>query len=188
MRKILLLLLFVSQTLLAQTLVLLPEGLRSEADNTKTYVVINADGMKADKLYTNAYNYIQKAYVDPQKVAGGNVENEYLSANTFKKNISYYPAAMFKYPIDVKYTIMLTFKDERIKIEFGNIQYNLYTGQPSSVPFQICGSTMSSFPVYTNKGKLFRENVKQDIEKYFNNEIKTLSKAIKGETSKNDEW
>lgn len=188
MKKLLLGFAFITTSLFSQTMTLLPEGLRSSVDNTKSYVVVNADGMTAEKLYTNAYNYIQKAYVNPQAASAGNITNEYLSVNTYKGGISHYPNVMFKYPIDVTYSVMLTFKDNRIKIEFGNVQYNMITGQPRALPFVICGSTMSSFPVYTKKGKLLRDDIKVDIERYFNAEIKRLSKAITTETTKKDEW
>jgi hypothetical protein len=174
--------LFISSLTFAQKLVVTPIGLRNESDNEKTYVVLDIENKKAAELYTNALKYINKNYKNPEKVIIGKVENESLKFQTFVGSFMVVKNSIVKIPIDAEYSILLDFKDNKVKFEIQGLDmYYSPDGSKTRVLFE--GTGIGAYYIYNKKGELKREETKTDIESYFNNEILKIVQFLSGKAN-----
>ncbi|MBN2215008.1 MAG: hypothetical protein JW723_12270 [Bacteroidales bacterium] len=163
-------------------LIVTPLGLRDASDNEKTFVVILTDGMTAKQLYSKSVKYINQNYKNPEEVIKGNIEGEYLKWNTFVSNFLLATNSGAKVLFDAKYTTELYFKDDKFKYEIVSLE--IYT-QQGHYPIVYVGGMME-WAIYNKKGELKREDVKEQIETYFNSEIYKITEFLKDNYKKND--
>lgn len=167
----------------AQKLSVTPNGLRDASDTEKSFVIINVEGKTAKQLYDNALKYVNKNYKNPEEVIKGKIENEYLKFITYASDVCIVKN-MIKISYAVKYTTELSFKDGKIKYEI--IELNMYNPE-NNVPLEFSGSEFGSFCIYNKKGTLKRESTKNEIENYFNSQIKTIEEFLQG-TKVEEKW
>ena len=171
MKRLLFILTLMTSVAYAQEFTVTPNGLRDNANLQKTYVVINTIGKTAEQNYNNAIKYINKTYKSPKDVMKGDVKGEYISFDTHVSNFLVVKNSGVKLPIDANYTIELSFKGDRVKLEIINL--DMYHSSGYKVLFT--GGIMSSYPIYKKKKqKLIRPETKTDVEVYFNNKINTI--------------
>ena len=121
MKRILLVLILITSIVYAQEYTVTPDGLKDNANLEKTYVVINTPGKTAEQNYNNAMKYINKTYKSPKDVIKGDVKGEYISFDTHVSNFLIVKNSGVKVVIDANYTVELSFKGDRVKLEVINI-------------------------------------------------------------------
>ena len=168
----------------AQKLNVTPNGLRDSNDSEKTFVVINAEGKTAKQLYDNAIKYVNKAYKNPEAVIKGKTDGEYLKFITHVSDFLLVNNSGAKIKINADYTIELNFKDGKAKFEV--IALDMYS-QNGGYKVLFTGGAFDGYPIYNKKGDLKREDTKNEIELYFNSQIKVITDALLGKDS-NDNW
>ena len=172
MKKLLLILLCFPIIGFGQEFSVTETGLKDNANLQKTYIVINTPGKTAEQSYNNAIKYINKAYKSPKDVIKGDVKGEYISFKTHVSNFLVVKNSGAKVVIDANYTIELSFKGDRVKLEVINL--DMYNPEVNSKVL-FSGSIWAGFPIYKKKNnKLIRPETKTDIEAYFNNKINLI--------------
>lgn len=181
MKPTLLLALIVSTICSYSQIVITPEGFADKLDTSKKYIVVNVENSNKDILYKNALKYINKNYKNPEKVIKSKIESEYIRIDSYKSNISFFKSGM-KHYINAEFSIELSFKDNKVKYEI--VSYKMYTGE-NDHPFKFKRQGLS-YGIYDKKGNLKFDYTKNDIETFFNLNIKVLESELKGETKDND--
>tara|TARA_B100000586_G_C19908683_1_gene342187 strand:+ start:37 stop:594 length:558 start_codon:yes stop_codon:yes gene_type:complete len=185
MKKLLILLFFISFNSFGQKFVATMNGLR-DADNVdNNYLVLEMDGLNATELYKQSIKYINDNYNNPEEVIKGSSEGEFLKFDTYVDNLLTYKNSGVKIQITGLYTTELRYKDGRIKYEIISLEMK---AKKYSQYLLFSGGMMSGYLVYKKNGKLFKEQTKIDIENYFNNNLETLKKYLIGEADQEDDW
>jgi hypothetical protein len=190
MKKITLaLMLLVSLVSTAQKLTLTPAGLRSEADPTKDFVVVEVEGKTAAEMYKNVYEYIQKTYKNPLAAINARVEDSYIQYDTHISKLILAKMGFSSGVYDVEYNTRIDFKDGKAKISFTE-----FTFPPSlegnKYKFNIQGGTFDGYVVYNKKGELKDETSKLKLEVEFNLIVDQLKEVMSGayKFAKKEEW
>jgi len=166
-----------------QKFIVTSDGLRDANDLEKTFVVLNLEGKTAKQLYDNAIKYINKNYKNPDASIKGKIDGEYLKFNSYKPELLFIlNGGVKKVFFDANYTTEMSFKDGKVKYEI--IELNMHQINNVSIPLTFIGSGLNWY-VFNKKGELKRAETKQDIESYFNSEIKIILLSLKGT---NDNW
>ena len=168
----------------SQNLTVTPNGLANKKDNSKTFIVIEAEGKTALQLYNNALKFINKTYKNPEKVIKGDIKGEYLKFDTHVSNFLTVKNSGANITINANYTIELNFKDDRAKFEIVTIEMPAQSGGYSVL---FSGGAFSGYPIYNKKGALKRPDTKTEIENYFNTVIKSISDYLQ-EKNSDDNW
>lgn len=87
-----------------------PEGYSS--------IVVSVEGKSASELYNEAINWVQTTYKNPENVLKAKIENESIRVNGFSSNAWFYKNMGMKMYYDMNYTIEVSFKDGRYKLDF----------------------------------------------------------------------
>ena len=187
MKKILFILILITSVVYAQEFTVTPNGLRDNANLEQSYVVINTPGKTAEQNYNNTIKYINKTYKSPKDVMKGDVKGEYISFDTHVSNFLVVKNSGVKVVIDANYSIELSFKGDRVKLEVINI--DMYNPEVNSKVL-FSGSIWAGFPIYKQKDStLIRPETKTDIEAYFNNKINTIKGYLNEEVkATDDDW
>ena len=187
MKKIFLVLTLITSIVYAQEFTVTPTGLKDNSNLEKTYVVINTPGKTAEQNYNNAIKYINKTYKSPKDVMKGDVKGEYISFDTHVSNFLIVKNSGVKVVIDANYTVELSFKGDRVKLEVINI--DMYNPEVNSKVL-FSGGIWAGFPIYKKKNnKLIRPETKTDIEAYFNNKINVIKGYLLEEVkTTDDDW
>ena len=181
-----LLILFISIVSFGQTLEVSPNGLRSSNDPEKTYVVIKTDGFTSGELYENARKYIIQHYKNPDYVARGAIDDEYINFVThipYIATVNNSGMAHIKY--DATYRTELYFKDGKVRYEIIEVKMEQKNG--TELKWRSTGGIVTFF-IYNKKGKLKQPRAKQEIEDYFNNEIEKLTAYLTGKSKIDNDW
>nr|WP_315180422.1 DUF4468 domain-containing protein [uncultured Flavobacterium sp.] len=182
MKKIILfVLLGISNIIYSQKIIVTPNGLRNSEDNEKSFVVIPVDGKNAKQIYDDMVKYINKTYKGGEEVITGKTDGEYLKFKTFVPNFASLKNGMKIY-FKANYTTELSFKDGKIKYEIIDIKMT----NDSNYELYFTGSGFS-FYIYDKNGKLKREETKIEIEKYFNENISSISNFLNSKVIE-DKW
>jgi len=168
-----------------QSLSVTPDGLKNRDDVSKSFVVINVEGLNSQALYDNALKYINKTYKNPDKVIKGNIKGEYLSFVTHVSDFLVYNNSGAKIPISANYRTELHFKDNKVKFEIIELEM---PGPSPSYEVIFSGGAMQGYIIYNKKGVLKKEETKNNIETYFNSYIEDLENDLKGINSESEEW
>jgi len=173
----------------SQSLKVTPDGFMNADDDTKEYLVINVEGKTAKELYTNAVNYIQRTYKNPDDVIKGTVENEYLSFNSYSGNIGKMSNGFNWRNLEATYTIRLDFKDEKVKFELLNLDMFTYMSG-DRIPVALKMKSSFGWGIY-KKNRKFQikkmEQTKGDMENYFNSFIQQLKVGLTN-AGKSEDW
>ena len=170
----------------AQKFVVTPEGLRSDTDKTKSYVVIEVENATAQELYDRAIRYLQEVYKNPEEVIKGKTDGEYLRILTYTPSFIRYNNSGAKIPINAEYYTEIRFKDEKVRYEISSLSMKS-NDKAHEVLFS--GGIFSGYIIYKKNGNLFKESAKNDIENYFNTQINIFISYLTGDKqSANDEW
>ena len=89
-------------------------GFVSTQDTTKLFSIYYYEGKSQSELYKKALVYINTLYVSPKDVIS-NVENETITINGVAKSTIRQNSLSPRF--DMNYTIVLMFKDNRIRID-----------------------------------------------------------------------
>jgi hypothetical protein len=167
----------------AQFFKLTPDGIVNSTDSTKNYVVLDFPDKNQKELFDKAKIYIVGNYNSSKSVLS-EASPDVLSvlANTdftFKYIMNY--SAWLKY----KYT--LTFKDEKIKVEFNIVDMGFNVPNPKSTIGLIRNRSNNIEGIYDKKGEVSSQVSIDDIERYANYLTVSLNNAITGD-SKKDDW
>lgn len=186
MRKILTFsFLFISLIGFSQELEVTSNGLKDKENPEKNYVVINCANKTKSELYDNAIKYINEKYKNPDEVIKGKTKNEYLRFETYAGQFIKVNNSGAKLDVSAKYYTELRFKDGKVRYEITNLNMTADNGG-RNVHFQ--GSIWKGYPIFKKSGKLRLEKTKEDLENYFNSQIKTLSDFLNDKKSKKDDW
>lgn len=170
----------------AQFFSVTPEGLRSTEKSENTFVVIPIEGFSAHRLFERSIMFVNERRKDAKESTKGQIADEYLRFSTFEPNFIMYPNGPgVKVPIDATYDIDLKFKDGKIRLEFVDVLMKGSRNNKYQVLFS--GGLFSGYIIFKKNGDIFKESVKEDIEKYFNAVVNDLVEYIKGD-KKNNEW
>ncbi|MCO5268753.1 MAG: DUF4468 domain-containing protein [Brumimicrobium sp.] len=166
-----------------QKYVVTPNGLRDKSDTTKTYLVLEANGLTAEQLFDNAIKYINENYKNPEEVVKAKTNGEYLRFNTHVPDFLFYNNSGTNIPIQATYTTELRFKDGKVKYEIISLDM---VGKKGGFHLLFSGGLMSGYIIYKKNGSLFKEETKTDIENYFSLQVVDLLKFLKEENKSND--
>lgn len=162
--------------------ILTPKGLVNATDTAKDFIVIDAPGKSQSDLYKSALVYFSSTYISPKDVIS-KVENEVLSINGYQEGVVH--ENRLADPFNLNYTVVLKFKDGKVKIESPSFRMNVglrtkylvYTG------FSMDGHDSG---LYGKNGKVKSERAIGDLEKFFNDFVSKYTASINN--SKKDNW
>lgn len=158
----------------AQYLEVTPEGLRAK-DSKNSYVVLKFKDKTASELYDKAVLYINEKYKSPEHVIKSDIKDvklRFIQRTTMRVNNS-----GAKIPVDIEFQNELSFKDGKIKYEITDLDMGGLT---------FSGSIWKGYPIWNEKnGKLRLEAEKNELENYFNGQIKEFDLYVKNET---EDW
>lgn len=159
---------------------LTPEGIVSETEPTKTFVVLTIDGTDAETNYANAKKFVMSFYNSPMDVMseGDNM----MTINGVASQIC--KVGAMNTPLKILYTMVLEFRENRIKVDFRLIYMNWDNAGQTPLPLK---GGMAS--LYNNKGEIpkNRSDVYDKILEVPNGLVEVLEATLKG-NDKNDEW
>ena len=186
MKKLLLFTLIMSSSLLSsQKLIVTPEGLKDSLNLDKGYVVINVEEKTAKDLYDGVIKYINLTYKNPKEVIKGSLVNEFVSFETHVANFPLTKNGFAKMNIATNYITTLSFKDGKVKYEISDIKMKAVDSQYEVL---FSGGGFSGYPIYNKSGDLKRKETKEDLEKYFSTNIKSIFDFLSGKNKLNDGW
>jgi hypothetical protein len=81
------------------------------------YVVENIDSLNQNELYNKTINWIKETYKNPDEVIKTTIENEKIRFEGFQPKMFTWSRMMAKYKVGLFYTIEISFKDGRYKLE-----------------------------------------------------------------------
>jgi hypothetical protein len=166
---------------------LTPEWLVSLKDTTKNYVVVDVNNLTAKQLYDKAIMYVNERYKNPDAVLRGKIENEFLTFATHNDHMFDFRSGV-PIIVEVDYLTTISFKENRIKIDFHDIDMYMVTSGGKS-PLYLMGSGGFTWYVYKEKDhSLFMPNkgLKDKIELFFNNQTNEIVSYFL--TQKKEEW
>jgi len=90
---------------------------------TNTTQIIALDSLSAKEIYSRINKYIQKNYSNPDKVAKGNIENEFVSFNGVIKDPIFYKSFGKERVIDclIEYYFNIDIKKGKIKLTISKL-------------------------------------------------------------------
>lgn len=172
----------------SQDFTLTADGFVSKNDESKNFIVVEMDGSQQE-LYKKAKNYLMKIYRSPKDVLSES-EPETITINGISKDVVQKKAlGMVVISYDMNYTVVLMFKDGKIRIDAPT--FSLASYQTKTTRLLLKGKSNGGFgaevinTIYNNNGKLKEKYAKEQLELYFNSYIHALVKGMK-ETENND--
>jgi hypothetical protein len=173
----------------AQKYIVTPNGLVNADDTTKRYVVIYIDSLSAKELYKRSYKFIGQTWKNPEIAKDGKKEGEYLYVRIFAKNALTAKGSFgIKFNLDLRYSLHLNFKDDKIKYEIVDLEMNDISPYSEDTPFYIKSNSALSRSIFDKDGTLIekQKSVKKQLENYFNNQITELKDQLIAASSKVD--
>lgn len=154
--------------------ILTEDGLINKNDSTKNYVVLEFKGKTKEELFKLTKNVITKHYVSPKSVISESAP-DIISING-RDEVPIKNIKLYMY--DMRYVLLFSFKDEKIKIDFNIIKMNylennLYIKKPEGA--------LISIGIYNKKGKLVYPEAKKHIESIPNIIIAKLKQGVSTE-------
>lgn len=187
MKRLILLLLFILSAHCGYSQFLLtPEGFINESDESKNYVVLNFDGKNKEDLFKQAKNTITSYYNSPKDVLSESFP-DMLSVSGYAPIKFNFGGMYGRAEADLYYKITMSFKDEKVKIDFDilNLTHTQQDGQTRKIPIKT-GVNGSTYGVYKKNGDLRDADAKKAIEQIPNRFIEIYSSY--GDQEKQDDW
>lgn len=184
MYRIIFLLFFLPVLGYAQSFVVTPDGLRDANNMDNAYVVVEQDGVSAEELYNNTIRYINQNMKNPESSIKSEIKGDYIRYSVYVPDFIKYSNSGAKIDIEAFFDVEFRFKDNRIRYEIVSLKM---PSKKYKYGVEFKGSKWSSYPIYENNGKLFKENEKQDIELFFNTFLSDYISYLNDGSSK-DDW
>lgn len=185
MRNIILLLILVSELAFGQS----PLKFQLEENGITNYIVTNVENKNASEIYQSSLAWIKKNYNHPDSVIITTVENDYIKFKGLKKDL-YCINAFGRSCNDVRYTIELSFKDDKYKMNL--IELEFYSKSCEFCPSPGWKNLMglSSKIKYNKKGKeISAYKFIDEVPEYFNFLNNDLKNYILGNSIQNNkDW
>lgn len=169
-----------------QTFTLTPKGFVNSADSTKDFIVLNFEGKKLEDIYKQTLIYMNKYYKSPKEVISS-VPNETVTVRGLgeeKIKEGNFP----RKPFDIKYTIVFSFKDGKVRIDAPS--FDLISLNGNFREMFLVGSGFSTdgtkLWIYNKKGDLKRERAKSDLEAFFIKYFDDYANGILDSNGKSD--
>lgn len=183
-KTVLLLLMLFSFYANAQKLVLTPTGFKDSANVEKDYIVLNIEKKTAKELYDSVVKYINLNYKNPKEVIKGSVESDFIKFETYVPDFPLVKSLGVNMDMGTRYTTILSFQDNKIKYEITNLIIKNIQGAAVNVS----GSAMSGISIFNKAGDIKRNDVKIQLENYFNENIESIIKSISNENKAKKDW
>lgn len=169
-------------TCFSQNFALTKDGFVNSKDQSKNYVVIECSGTQLD-LFNKAKAYLTSIYRSPKDVLSLS-SPDVITINAIESDAVYKKAlGMIAISYDMNYTIVIRFKDGKIRIDSPNFILSNYSGS-KTVKLILRGSANGGFGsevinrIYNKKGKLKAKYAKKQLDKFFNSYLEELKKGI----------
>lgn len=185
MKKIILIISLVtlfSGKALAQGFNLTQDGFTSASDQSKSFVILEANGTQQE-LYNKTKTYLMRLYKSPKDVLS-EAYPETITINGISKDaVQKKTMGMIVTSYDMNYTIVLMFKDGKIRIDAPSFSLFSY-GNGKPIKMHLKGKSNGGFgsevinTIYNDKGNLKAEYAKKQLESFFNEYIQNLKNGI----------
>lgn len=142
--------------------------------------VISVDGLNASDLYRNSLKWVHSTYKNPDLVLKTKIENEKIRIDGHMSDAWYYSSMGIKNYYGMDYTLELSFKDGRYKIDF---LINRFTDKGATAMHKL-----SHF--YKEDGtirKMYSDSP-ISLEESVNILVSSLQKYIKSGGVNNEDW
>lgn len=149
------------------------------------YVVLESEGT-AEQNYEKALNWVNTTFRNPDEVLKGQIQNQYIRINGIGSNLSAVNSLGVIYPRDVKYSVTIFVKDDRIKFEINSLEeYISGSGYTSGGWF-----TFTGIPAYRQNGKQKKTMIPyvKRFENYFNDLAFSLANQEAILEAENSDW
>jgi hypothetical protein len=144
-------------------------------------IVVNIEGKTASELYNKALNWVQTTYKNPESVLKSKIENESIRVDGFSSSAWFYKSMGISNYYDMEYSIEVSFKDGRYRLEF-------IVGQFYAKGQKVMHQPKHFFKKDGSIAKMYSDAV-PSIEQTMNKLSKTFYNYVSGETSKKeDNW
>lgn len=160
---------FFSVFVQAQTpeFVLTKDGFVNKDEPSKTYIVYDVDNTSQGILYGRVLKFLTIHYKSAKDVLS-KVENEVITINAAERSIV--PCKTLKY--DLKYTLSVSFKDNKIKIDAPDFACNTFAhGKPYRLTMSGSNGGFGSevtVGLFKKDGKQGQEQTIKYLEDFFN--------------------
>lgn len=188
MKKIILLLvlILISFSAMAQSFTLSPNGLMDKEHPENGYVIIEIEGLDAQTLYNKTLQYIKETMKNPGFSLKASTTSEYIRYSISRHNfVKYMYSGIYAMWFTANYDIELRFKDGKIKYQI--VDFTLYDSK-SNQSLYIKGP-LFSYSIYKNNGELRMASERELIEDRFNVELLMFIRSFTNETyDTNNDW
>jgi hypothetical protein len=192
MKKILLVLCLVALTtgnIFAQSFSLTSNGFVDSKDQSKNFIVIDATGSQSE-LFNKAKTYLTTIYKSPKDVLSESAPDVITINGIETKAVIKKAMGMVAVAYDMNYTIVIRFKDGKIRIDAPAFSLSDYESGSKPIKMILLGSSNGGFGseiincIYNKKGDLKAEYAKNQLESYFSSYIEAFKKGL--ESNKQD--
>jgi hypothetical protein len=170
----------------AQNFIITPKGLTNAADSSKRYIVINVDSVSARDLYTRVYSYIQRTWKNPEFTNNGRIEGELLHVKNYAADAIVARGNLgMKLYLNLRYSLNLDFKTGKVRYEIVDLNINTTADNGTSNSYYIPYTKGLVWCLYNKDGTVPKkgEGTKDQLEKYFNDQLKGIISAVKTNTA-----
>ena len=165
-------------------------GLVNTDKPEQDYIVLEFEGKTQQELYQAVNVYLHSLYVNPQHVLS-TMENQAITVNGISEDAI--DISLKKKPIlyDIKYTISIAFKDDRIRINTPHIiEMSIWSLSNTKYEFHVEGLGYPFYNgVYNKRGEVMNETAKKSIPDFFNRYVAKLVAAVNEDSGSNiNDW
>ena len=145
-------------------------------------IVQEIEGKTAADLYNSAINWVQSTYKNPDKVLKAKIENESIRIDGYKSSAWYYTSIGIKNYYNMQYSINVSFKEGKYRMEYTIGDFTTNTGQKLTY----------SYPTFFKKDGTIRgtyDEAVPSLEASMNELANSLFNYLSGKTqSDNSDW
>ena len=144
-------------------------------------IIVPVDSTPSNELYSNGLNWVQETYKNPSEVLKANIENTKIRVNGYSSDSWYIKTLGMKQYFDLSYSIEITFKDDKYKLE--------YTITELSDNGKRFGYSYSSFFKKDGSVRKMYTGAVEDINNQMNSLSNSFYEYVSGKTEeKNSDW
>lgn len=175
MKKLILFIMFFNIfTMFSQKFELTPNGFVDSEDHTKNYLVLEFPNKTKEDLFKETLIYLNKTYFSPQDIIS-TVENETITITAVSSTLIRAMISEFYN----QYSITLSFKDNKVKIDSPNVNLFTKTGYKLYI-------SNGNDNVFNKKGQINYKRAKEGLELFANNFVLTYKLGMT--TEKDTDW
>ena len=179
---------------------LTPDGFVSSADTTKQYVVFDYDSISQSDLYKSVVSFIHTTYNSPKDVLN-EIPNETINLHGFqpgaigiprKSSVDRKVLGKYGAMYDITYTFTVKFKNNKIRIDAPVFECSRFLKGGGKARLTLVGKggvLSENHRIFNPKnGKVEDEDVKNQIENFFNSLCIMVKTSIIINKQEGDEW